>query len=30
MNRKMLKVLESEYMRALGYAVLFRCSLSVE
>jgi hypothetical protein len=30
MNRKMLIVLECQYMRALGYAILFHCSLSVE
>ena len=30
MTRKALAALESQYMRALSYAILFRCSLSVE
>ncbi len=30
MSRKALTALESQYMRALSYAILFRCSLSVE
>ena len=30
MTRKALAALESQYMRALNYAILFGCSLSVE
>jgi hypothetical protein len=30
MSRKALTALESQYMRALSYAILFRCSLTVE
>ncbi len=30
MNRKSLIVLESQFMRALSYAILYGCTLSVE
>ena len=30
MNRKSLIALESQYMRALSYAILYGCTLSVE